>query len=553
MRRRQRNLQRGSILQPTFQRLGLRGVRLLPLAILAFSMASAAQAQLDTANFRILSGLSGDSGDHVGSALAVGDFDGDGLDDLAIGVPGASGSNGGEVGRLVYYLGAASGFGTNGSFSPAFLGLDIEAGARFGAALAAGDFNGDGFDDLAIGIPGRVVAGDDNAGQVVILYADGLNNGGSPWDVSDPALFSQANLAGQVEAGDSFGMSLAAGDLNQDGLDDLAVGVPLEDIFASGFGIRVDAGAVNVIYSVDGVGLTTADNEVLHLEVDNVSQNAGHDDLFGFSLAIADFTGDLQPDLAVGVPGDFIGAADGSGSVEIFETDGNGINVLADEQLFNQADPDIQGTPSENDSFGFSLAVGDFDGNGRADLAVGVPGDEEFKTFADEGAIQIFYGRINGLSTLNDQFFTAEAGGGPYFPAAFNRWGEALATGDFDSNGLDDLAVGAPLSNWEGVPNSGQVNVFYGLSTQFGLQVVGIQHFNMSLFGSLAAGDEFGFALATGNFANSNGGAGLIVGVPNLEAFGDPERGSAVFIRSGFPFLDGFETGDTSRWSAVVP
>jgi len=516
-------------------------------------LASAAQAQLDGGNFEILNGLSGSSGDHIGSSLAVADFNGDGLDDLAIGVPGAASGGDGEVGRLIYYTSAASGFGSIGSFSPAFLDLDLEAGARFGAALAAGDFNGDGFADLAIGIPGRLVAGDDNAGEVVILYADGLMNGGSPWDTSEPDLFSQANLAGQVEAGDSFAFSLAAGDLNQDGLDDLAVGVPLEDIHAPGFGTRSDAGAVNVIYAVDGVGLTTAGNEVLHLEVGNVSQNAGTDDHFGFSLAIGDFTGDLQPDLAVGVPGDFIGGVDGSGSVEIFETDGNGINVLADEQLFNQADPDIQGTPSEGDSFGFSLAVGDFDGNGRDDLAVGVPGDEEFKTFADEGALQVFYGRINGLSTLNDQFFTAEAGGGPYFPAAFNRWGEALATGDFDGNGLDDLAVGAPLSNWEGVPNSGVVNVFYGLSTQFGLQVVGIQNFSMSLFGTLAVGDEFGFALATGNFVNSTGGADLIVGVPNLENFGDPERGAAVMIRSSSLFLDGFETGDTSRWSAVVP
>src|SRR5690606_6685485 len=131
------------------------------------------------------------------------------------------------------------------------------ADESFGAALATGDFNNDGYDDLAIGVPGEDPAAggtsavDGGAASVLRGSASGLTG-------VTTQIRSQANLEGVHEHGDAFGYSLAAGDFDDDGFDDLAVGVPGEDV-----GNLRSAGAINVIYG--GVNLlTAAGNAILY-------------------------------------------------------------------------------------------------------------------------------------------------------------------------------------------------------------------------------------------------------------------------------------------------
>ncbi len=512
--------------------------------LFALSIPGHLSAQISVRDWSALNGIGGNPGDHNGSALTAGDFDGDGFVDLVIGIPDADG--GSQIGRVQIFYGAQQGFSSISRFAPSFIDVDNQLGQRFAASLATGDFNGDGIDDLVIGMPGRLVNGEDNAGAVVVLYGDD-----GAFDFDSAEMFSQANLAGAVEAGDSFGYSLATGDLNGDDVDDLAIGVPLEDVASDGFGIRTDAGAVNIVYGELGVGLTTSGNQILHQEVPGVTLNVNDDDRFGEALAIADFSGDLQADLAVGVPGEFRGAADEAGAVEIFLGGPDGIDVFLTERILSQLDVTIQGSPDVDDKFGDTLATGDFDGNGRADLAVGVPGESEFLGVVEAGAVQVFYGFGSGLSTAGDEAFDKSSSAGPFQVNSFDRYGEALAAGDFNADGRDDLAIGVPFDNADGLVNSGSVTVLYG--TTGGLTASLGRPIDLSFFVEAEAGDEFGFALAAPGLNSANAGADLIIGIPNRDALGIPQRGTALALFSQYIFVDELETGDTSRWGAVSP
>jgi hypothetical protein len=161
--------------------------------------------------------------------------------------------------------------------------------------------------------------------------------------------------------------------------------------------------------------------------------------------------------------------------------------------------------------------------------------------------VQILYGGPLGLVTFGDQFL-AESLVDPQVNA-FDRFGEALTASDFDLDGRDDLVIGAPLDNSLGVPNAGEATVLYGTAT--GLSFTGHQVFDMIFFGSLDAGDEFGFAMAAGRFGTR--GNELAVGIPNREVDGSAQAGAVLVISSQVLFADGLESGTTIAWATESP
>ena len=201
--------------------------------------------------------------DLFGSALATGDFNQDGFADLAIGVPGEDLSNGQlrrNAGAVNVIYGSSSGLSATQTRSDQIwsqnaqdIGGDIETGDSFGACLESGDFNGDGYVDLAIGVPGEDLSRDGvlqrDAGLVQVIYgsATGLSatNTRSSQDWSQNA----TDIGGDTETSDRFGTTLSSGDFNGDGLVDLAIGVPGEDLSRDGV-LRRDAGLVQVIYGL---------------------------------------------------------------------------------------------------------------------------------------------------------------------------------------------------------------------------------------------------------------------------------------------------------------
>jgi hypothetical protein len=395
--------------------------------------------------------------DYFGWALAIGDFNGDEFDDLAVGAPFEGIGSYWTSGAVHIFYGSSSGLTATGSefwYQGAYgLPGTLESDDHFGGALAAGDFDGDGFDDLAVGSEREDIGSFFNAGAVVVIpgaYFGLTPTGSQLWHQDSPGILETA------ESSDYFGTSLAAGDFNGDGEDDLAIGVPFERV-----GTVAGAGVTHVLYGSSSL-LTATGNQTWNQNVKLVEEVAELADYFGCSLATGDFNGDGRDDLAVGVKGEKIGSVR-AGAVQIFYASpwGGGIAV-AGNQLLYQGSSGAEGTIDNDEYFGRALATGDVNQDGYADLAVGVPW-ERVGGVASAGASQLFHGSSSGVSTANDVI--VHQGGGYYELAETgDHVGSAVAVGDFDGDGMGDLAAGAPGEDVGSTSNAGAVQVFYQMS-----------------------------------------------------------------------------------------
>jgi hypothetical protein len=279
-------------------------------------------------------------------------------------------------------------------------GFAIEAGDAFGAGLAAADFDGDGFSDLAVGAPGEDEAQAD-AGRVSVFYGHPLGLGQL---VAGHQEFSEKDLEGaaSVTGGERFGARLAAGDFNRDGRADLVVGAP-EDSYNGIPG----AGSVNVLYGTAGL-LSVSGAQQWHQ--DFPSQMVGvaeAGDWFGSAVATGDLNGDTFDDLVIGVPWEQVGA--GPVAAGFFNVVYGTAYGLTNSQNFgySQNSSGILGVEEAGDLFGKALAAGEFNGDGRADLAIGVPQEDLLgpggAVLVNSGVVNVLYGAPSGISTLNDQ------------------------------------------------------------------------------------------------------------------------------------------------------
>jgi hypothetical protein len=452
------------------------------------------------------------------------DFNGDGADDIAVGAPGESVGNIVSAGAVNVLFG--SGGGLSGTGSQLFhqdvgsIGSNAEVNDSFGEALAVGDFDDDGFDDLAVGVPGESVGTIEAAGAINVLFgtAGGLTTAGSQ-------LFHQnvAGIGSNAEAFDLFGFVLAAGDLNGDGKDDLAVGVPFE-----GVGTVEQAGAVNVLFGTPS-GLTATGSQLFHQNVVGVPGSAEPFDNFGWSLAVGDFNDSGVGDLAVGVPGEGVGTTVAAGAAHVLFGGPTGLSG-AGSQFFTQNTAGVGSDAEDSDSFGSALAAGDFNANGVADLGIGASG-ESVGAVPGAGAINVLYGSGAGLTGTGQVIHQGVAGVGSD-PEAFDAFGFALVAGDFDNDGPVDLAVGVPFESVGTVEGAGAINVLFG--TGSGLTATGSQLFHQDVAGVGSTAEEFdnfGWSLAAGD-VQGDGPVDLVVGVP-FENVGAVVAAGAINAFSG--------------------
>jgi len=501
-----------------------------------------------------------EKGDEFPSTLARGDFNGDGYQDVAIGVPSEDVTttpwsqivNAGAV-EVIY--GTASGlasanrqFWTQGALD---LADGPETGDTFGSALAAGDFNGDGFDDLAIGAPGESIGGVNYAGVVHVVY-------GSPSGLSTTAVPEQVwhqdspDVVDRAEPLDYFGSSLTAGRFNGDRFADLVVGVPGEDS---------TAGAVHVLYG-SAAGLSPLFNRTFRQAsgTDGLLDVGEAFDFLGRSLASGDFNCDGHDDVAIGVPDE----SDARGAVNVVYGAPAGLRLL-NNQFFDQDALDVEDEAAIGEFFGASFAAGDFNGDGCGDLAIGVHGEDIPALVDGAGAVHVLYGSSPfGLSTTFAQFWYQGFSGVKDQPEAYDGFGTAMTSGDFNGDGYQDLAIGVPGEDvgWiDGVGpigDAGAVNVIYGSATGLSFVIASqLWHQDVAGVEDLAERfDYFGRVVMSGDF-NGDGRDDLTVGVPDEDLYGvngSVEDAGAMNVIYGSPI--GLSTSKGSIpdqfWSQTV-
>ena len=363
-----------------------------------------------------------------GAALATGDANGDFIDDLAIGAPSDDGTttlNSGSV-TVIYAPGETGGGTYNSNWFREGIGNVAgtpETNAAFGASLSFGNFaevnDSDFSQELAVGAPGRNSDGARDSGAIFVL----ANNGGGLVGVGSVVLTQNSpGVPGSSELGDGFGYSLASGALlGNDEPDDLAVGVPNEDV-----GSRVNSGDVIVIggssQGLLGSGAPLA--KTLYEGAGGVPDTAETGDKFGRSLVAANFSSDaVDVDLAIGVANEDLLDATDVGCVVVMRSSGGTLSGT-NPQMLCQGSGSVPGTAEAGDLFGYAMAAGDFRGTGANDLAIGAP-YEDGSGLMDSGAVTLLNTDGNRLDPAGSgaAVFVQDTSGVPDVTEARDRFG----------------------------------------------------------------------------------------------------------------------------------
>jgi hypothetical protein len=472
---------------------------------------SSEQAKLD-----LIPTLSPNDYDYLGIALAMGDFDNNGFDDMVVDVRGQDEGTVEDAGMVLIKRANTGLTLTTQVIYPDTFGLQTPgAFLEFGSALAAGDFNGDGKDDLAIGTPRATAGTDISAGIVNVTYGGGSS---AVTGTGAQTLEQGADgMAGATEAGDLFGSSLAVGDFDGDGCDDLAIGVKFEDI-----GSVADAGAVHVVPGSAG-GLQPDESQLIYQGSSGVAGTSEEDDSFGRELAAGDINGDGKDDLVVGIPFKDVGGDVAAGMIHVFFGSSSLITTTGDFQL-SQDTSGIAGSSDPDDQFGESLAIGDFNDDGYGDIAVGTP-NETVGNQMKAGTLNIIFGSSTGPTGTGNYLLNKDSTGVPGIPLSYDWFGRDLSTGDYNNDGWADLAVGTN-ERVNGFDGAGSVHVFLGANAgPSGSTGSVFNQESSGVSGEAEVVDHFGAALASGDF-NADGYSDLLVGVPMEEVSSEYHAGA---------------------------
>ena len=351
-----------------------------------------------------------EAGDRFGSALTTADLDRDGYTDLIVGVGGEDSG----AGRVQVVWGGARGLAG---------GATLASGAahdRLGdqGHLAAGDVDGDGATDLLTAVDGyglvatggpftrsgaatgeRQVVKDRYDSRVLDLDVGDLNGDGITdvvaaqigtdtfdsrriaywWGTKDG--LTPWTLVWDIDgAALQGGENLAVGDVNRDGYADIVVGRAVDGYESDHDAYRAKGGRVTWIPGTSGAPDGVAEQAV-NQDSPGVPGTAEKGDRFGTDVQLADVDGDGYLDVVTGVPGEDLGPATApnsikdAGAVVVLSGRADGLTGVGSHQVVTQDSPGVPGAAEKGDVFGGAVHVGDANGDGLADVAVGAPGE----------------------------------------------------------------------------------------------------------------------------------------------------------------------------------
>lgn len=394
---------------------------------------------------------------------------------------GVPGANGGR-GRVEVYLGSASGL----SVAPAITLTGSTADEAFGSSVAsAGDVNGDGYGDLIVGANSATVGAMNGAGAASLFLGSASGVHASP-----------QRLVTGVAAGDRFGSAVASvGDVNGDGYGDVAVGA-----YSATVSGRTAAGAVSIFFGgAAGIGATPT----------TVLNGGSSGDFFGWSVSSGDVNGDGYSDVVVGAPGVDSGAVSNVGAVTVWHGSTTGVAASAARVLLGGA---------AQDSLGRSVsAVGDFNNDGFSDVAAGADG-ADVSGRLNCGVVNVHLGSASGVAASAARTLAGVA--------AEDAFGWSLAASDVNGDGFSDLIVGAYYADGAGRMDAGSAFVFHG--TASGPSATAARRLD-----GAASFDGFSFAVAGVADVNADGFGDVMIGAFAADAGARRDAGAALLFVGG--------------------
>lgn len=325
----------------------------------------------------------------------------------------------------------------------AFVG-PLDPGDRFGRSVAGiGDIDGDGIPDCVVGARSDDDGGTDS-GAVYVLF---LNGDGTTKAEQKISALSGGLPAGLLSAGDFFGYGVSsAGDLDGDGIDDLAVTAPNDDESGD------NAGALYLL-ELTAAGTVKATSKITN-GTPGFGSPLGVGDSFGQGSGIVgDLDGDGWHEIAVPAPGDDDGGANRGAFYILFLGPGRAVQSV---QKYSDTAGGFGGQLSNGDAFGGRQVsrIGDLDGDGNDELAVGAFRDDDGGT--DRGALWILF-LDAAFQVTSEQKISQTAGGFSATLADGDLFGMTVVpTGDANLDGVPDLIVSSNRDN-DGGPNRGSI------------------------------------------------------------------------------------------------